>query len=67
MPISYQEIADGISNIHYADENKVGWTYNGNEFFIRDPQDVMIVGWDGAALWLAKNYGFLMTIPKGNN
>ena len=51
-----------ITNIRYADEiGKVAFDYNGETVFIKEPHDVLLVGWDGADLWIKRHYWFLLS------
>jgi hypothetical protein len=63
--ISFQEMAKvgpKIDNIRYAQDGKIAFTFNGQEFLIKEPQDVLLVGSDKdmARKWIAKSYGFLL-------
>jgi hypothetical protein len=70
--ISAQEIfqtGNKISNIRYAQDGKIAFTFNGQDFLIKEPSDVILVGTDQnlARKWIAKRYGFLLepfTITK---
>jgi len=63
--ISFPEMAKvgpKIDNIRYAQDGKIAFTFNGQEFLIKEPQDVILVGTnkDLARKWIAKSYGFLL-------
>jgi GNAT superfamily N-acetyltransferase len=51
-----------ISNIRYAQDGKIAFTFNGQDFLIKEPSDVILVGTDQnlARKWIAKRYGFLL-------
>lgn len=59
MMRSIDEIAKGISNIRY-DGMQIAFDVGGITHRIKDPVDVLLVGYDGAAKWLAKHYGYLI-------
>lgn len=64
-PISFSEMAKvgpRIGNIRYAQDDKIAFTFNGQDFLIKEPRDVILVGADKdiARKWIAKRYGYLL-------
>lgn len=47
------------TNIRYGEPGKILFEVNGVTCSIKEPSDVVIVGWPNAAAWLRKHYGFL--------
>ena len=75
-PISAQaipKVGNEISNIRYAQDGKIAFNFNRQEFLIKEPSDVILVGVEGnmARKWIAKRYGFLLepfaTTPKAES
>ncbi len=63
--MTYTELAAQISNIKYApyvagENPKIEFTINNKQILIKEPRDVCLVGFAGAALWIAKNYSILL-------
>ena len=52
-----------LKNIRYADDGKIAFEYNGNTYFIKEPDDVILVGTDpkAACRWIIYRYGFLLS------
>lgn len=62
--MTIQEIADNITNVRYFDADLIAFDYCGEVIKIKAPHDVMLVGANGAAMWLAKHYGVLLALSK---
>ena len=60
--MTYCEIAVHIANVRYGVPGKILFDYRGNTIAIREPADVLLVGYDEPAKhWLARNFGFLLS------
>ena len=51
-----------ITNIRYAADGKIAFTYKGREFLIKEPEDVILVNTNAKAAnqWIIHRYGFLL-------
>jgi len=59
--MTYQELANHITEIKYAELGKISFRINGNTILIKEPREVCLVGFPGSALWIAKQYSILLT------
>ena len=50
------------SNIRYVSHDQVAFEWKGQTIYIREPQDVLLVGTDPrlASQWIVKRYGYLL-------
>lgn len=51
-----------ITNIRYGELGKILFDYNGRTIAIKEPADVLLVGFNdqAAATWIRTNYGYLL-------
>ena len=63
-----QSIAAEISNIRYGpikdNHGSILFDFRGETCSIKEHKDICLVGFSGAALYIARNYGFLMNALK---
>lgn len=58
--LTYSDIANDISNIRYGEVGKIFFDFRGITLTIKEPSNLLLVGYDGASLYLAECYGFLL-------
>ena len=60
--VSIQETASNIQNIRYCahDYSKIEFDFCDNIVRIKEPADVLLVGWPGAEVWIATHYSFIL-------
>ena len=63
MAITYQDVANGITDIAYsADSKHIVFNYKGDHCTMRVPLDVMLADDKESATWIARNYGFILSV-----
>ena len=60
MITTYSGLASEIKNIRYDVPGKIAFDFRGRKILIREPHDVLLVGFSQAPLWIAKNYSILL-------
>ncbi len=51
-------------NIRYAELGVIEFDFAGEIFRIKEPIDVMLVGWPQASKWIMRNYGYILNYFK---
>ena len=61
-PCTYGSIADEIQAIRYAEPGKIAFTFRGKVIKIKEPQDILLVGFNPevARRWLSYRYAFIL-------
>ena len=58
---STKEIAKDVTSVRYGEPGKIIFTYRGQDYIIKEPHDVMLVGYlEHAALWFVDRYCYLL-------
>lgn len=57
------EIAKEVTDVRYGEPGKVIFTFKGQDYIIKEPHDVMLVGYlEHASLWFVDRYYCLLPI-----